>query len=337
MTLEKPGAPPAAIGTSAVPGKWKLAIQLLSRSSPVLSLLLLIVLLALIAPEFFSWSNFVNISRQSAAMGILAIGQTLVIILAGIDLSVGSIMAFSGCLIAVAATQWGVHPYAAVLLGILGGVAIGVLNGAVIAKARIQDFIATLGSMTTVAGLALLVRDGLPISGIPDRILRLGSGKIFGIPVEFIVFLIMAVLGWIILNMTTLGRNALAIGGNLEAAKVSGIRVDRTRIIVYGFSGLCAAVASIVMIGRLNSANALMGSGMELLSIAAVVLGGTSLAGGAGGIGGTIIGVFTMGVLSNGLDLLNISAFWQRVILGLVIIGVVTLDTWRRRRTSRAL
>jgi ribose transport system permease protein len=297
--------------------------------------LILIIFLAIVSPQFFSVSNFSNIARQSSAMGILAIGQTLVIIMAGIDLSVGSIMALSGCLIAVSSTQWGVSPFLAILLGVAGGVAVGMMNGAIITKAKIQDFIATLGALTTIAGLALLVTNGLPISGIPKAVLSLGSGRIAGVPVELIVFLLVAFMGWIILNYTTLGRDTLAIGGNMEAARVSGIKVDFTKIIVYSFSGFCAAIASIVMIGRLNSANALMGGGMELLAIAAVVLGGTSLAGGAGGIGGTIIGVFTMGILSNGLDLLNISAFWQKVILGLVIIGVVTLDTWRRRRVQK--
>lgn len=314
----------------------KVLSALISKGSPILSLLILVVLLSALNENFFTFSNFMNIARQSAAMGILAIGQTLVIIIAGIDLSVGSIMAFSGCLIAVLSTKSGMDPYLAVLIGIAGGTLVGLVNGLIITKAKIQDFIATLGAMTTVAGLALLVSDGLPIAGIPKQVLSLGSGKIGPIPIELIVFLLVAFVGWIILNHTTLGRNAIAIGGNREAAKVSGIPVSRTRIIIYGFSGLCCAIASIVMIGRLNSANALMGNGMELMSIAAVVLGGTSLAGGFGSIGGTVIGVFTMGVLSNGLDLMNISAFWQKVVLGLVIIGVVTLDTWRRRRAARS-
>lgn len=315
--------------------KLRVIVNLISRSSPIFSLLILVIFLSLVSPQFFSIDNFSNIARQSAAMGILAIGQTLVIIMAGIDLSVGSIMAFSGCLIAVSSTQWGISPFWAVFMGIVGGAAVGLINGAIITKAKIQDFIATLGALTTIAGLALLVSEGLPISGIPESILSLGSGRIAGIPLELIVFLLVAAIGWVILNHTTLGRNTLAIGGNMEAARVSGIRVDYSKILIYGFSGFCAALASIVMIGRLNSANALMGGGMELLAIAAVVLGGTSLAGGSGGIGGTIIGVFTMGVLSNGLDLLNISPFWQKVVLGLVIIGVVTLDTWRRRRAQR--
>jgi len=309
--------------------------SLMERSSPVFTLIILIVYLSFASPDFFKVSNFFNIARQSAAVGMLAIGQTLVIIVSGIDLSVGSIMALSGSLIAVTSTQFDFSPVLAVSIGILVGTLVGILNGLIIAKAKIQDFICTLGSLTTVQGIALLVTGGLPISGIPEPLLVIGSGRIHNIPLAVFAFLFLTIIGWVILNKTTVGRNSLAIGGNVEAAKVSGIAVDRTKIIVYGFSGFCCAMASIVMIGRLNSANALMGGGMELLAIAAVVLGGTSLAGGAGSIGGTIIGVITMGVLSNGLDLMNISAFWQKVILGLVIIGVVTFDTWRRKLQSK--
>ena len=309
----------------------------IGKSSPVFTLLLLIIFVSVMVPEFFTLSNFMNIGRQTAVIGILAIGQTLVIIARGIDLSVGSLMAFCGCLIAVATTQWGVPPFLALLIGIVSGTLVGVIQGLIITKTGIQDFIATLGGLTAIAGLALLVSDGLPISGIPDDILNLSSSRIFGfIPMEFVMFLLIAFIGWIILNHTTLGRNAIAVGGNLEAARISGINVDLTKIAVYSFSGFCCAFSSIVMIGRLNSANALMGSGMELMAIAAVVLGGTSLIGGSGTIVGTLIGVFTIGTLNNGLDLLNVSAFWQQVILGTVIVGVVALDTWRRKKLGES-
>ncbi|MGE5604370.1 MAG: ABC transporter permease [Bacteroidota bacterium] len=316
--------------------KTNLWSSFFEKSSPLFTLLILIGYMSFASPSFFSVSNFVNIIRQSTVVGTMAIGQTLIIILAGIDLSVGAVMAFSGCLIAVASTQWHFHPLLALFLGILAGIAVGLTNGIIITKAKIQDFIATLGSLTAIQGVALLISAGLPISGIPDGLLVVGSERFLGIPISVFIFILITVTGWLILNHTTLGRNTLAIGGNLEAAKVSGIQVNFTKIIIYGFSGLCCAIASLVMIGRLNSANALMGDGLELQSIAAVVLGGTSISGGAGSIGGTIIGVVTMGVLNNGLDLLNISAFWQRVILGLVIIGVVTLDTWRRNRIKNS-
>jgi ribose/xylose/arabinose/galactoside ABC-type transport system permease subunit len=304
----------------------------INKVSPILPLIILIVYLAIASREFFSVDNFLNIAKQSSVMGILAIGQTLVIIIAGIDLAVGSVMALTGCLIAVAIMSFGMPPLVAVIFGIVIGIVTGTLIGLVITKAKVQDFIATLGFLTAVGGVALLLTDGLPISGLPEGLLFIGDGTVYGIPIAFVVFLLVALLGGVILNKTIFGRNIYAIGGNREAAWVSGINVDFTKILVYAFSGFCASIASIVMLGRINSANALMGDGMELLSISAVVLGGTSLFGGTGSIAGTIIGVITMGVLSNGLDFLDISAFWQKVILGLVIIGVVAMDTLRRKK-----
>ncbi|MGH2670468.1 MAG: ABC transporter permease, partial [bacterium] len=167
---------------------------------------------------------------------------------------------------------------------------------------------------------------------LPRELIWLGSGGILGIPVPAIVALAAAILGWFLLQHTRLGRSALAVGGNREAARVSGINVDRTKITAYAFSGLMAGIGGLVLTGRLNSANALMGEGMELQSIGAVVLGGTNLFGGEGTVVGTVIGALIMGVLGNGLNLLNVSAFWQRVIMGLVIITVVVFDQWRRRR-----
>lgn len=306
----------------------------LKKSSPVFMLLIMIIIMTVLSDKFFRFSNFVNIIRQSAAIGIIAIGQCLVIIGGGIDLSVGSIMAFSGCIMAVGATQWQLPPVVALLLGIVSGLAVGLFNGFIITKFKLQDFIATLGTMTAIQGVALLVSDGLPISGIPMSLMYVGSEKVFSIPVSVFVFIFIAIVGYVLLNQTSFGRNIFAIGGNMEASRVSGISIHKTKVGANIFSGFCCAVAGLVMIGRLNSANALMGAEHELTSIAAVVLGGTSINGGAGSIGGTIIGVVTMGVLNNGLDLLNISAFWQKVVLGLVIIVVVTMDTWRREKLA---
>jgi len=311
--------------------KKKTMMHYVNKISPIIPLLILIVYMAIANREFFTLNNFLNISKQSSVMGILAIGQTMVIIAAGIDLAVGSVMALTGCIIAVAIINGGVNPVVAVMIGIVGGILTGSLIGLIITKLKVQDFIATLGSLTAIQGFALLTSGGLPISGLPEGLLFIGNGSIARIPISFLVFVAVAIIGWVILRHTTFGRNVNALGGNREAAWVSGINVNRTKLLVYAFSGFCASIASVVMLGRLNSANALMGEGMELLSISAVVLGGTSLFGGAGSIGGTIIGVITMGTLSNGLNFLDISAFWQKVILGLVIISVVALDTFRRK------
>ena len=302
------------------------------KLSPIFILILLAGYMSLANENFLSASNFVNIIRQSSVLGILAIGQTLVILTAGIDLSVGSTMALSGSIMAVLSTQFGFPPVLAVLVSILVGTFVGFLNGIIITKLKIQPFIATLGILTVGEGMALLVTDGLPISGITEVLLVLGSGTVWGIPISVFVFIAIALMGIIILRQTTLGRNIVAVGGNEEASRTSGIKVDRTKITVYCIAGFCCAIASIVMVGRLNSANALMGSGFELLAITAVALGGTSLAGGVGGVGGTIIGIVTIGVLNNGLDLLNTTPFWQKVILGFMIIAVVALDSWRSRK-----
>lgn len=305
---------------------------LVQRFSPVFILLILIIIMSFSNENFFSLSNFINIIKQSSVLGIIAMGMTLVILTSGIDLSVGSMMALSGCVMATSATQWNLHPVLAVLLGLVVGTVMGIVNGAIITKGKIQAFIATLGMMTAAEGIALLNTDGLPISRIPESMLVVGSGSINKIPYSVFVFIAIAILAWVILNKTTLGRNIVAIGGNTEAARTSGIRVDRTAIIVYGLTGLFCAIAAFVLIGRLNSANALMGAGTELLAITAVALGGTSLAGGVGSISGTIIGVVTIGVLNNGLDLMNITVFWQKIILGIMIVAVILLDSWRKRK-----
>lgn len=307
-------------------------IYTFQKLSPVFILILLAAYMSFANENFLSASNFVNIIRQSSVLGIIAIGQTLVILTAGIDLSVGSTMALSGCIMAVLSTQFGFPPALAVIASFFIGTFVGVLNGLIITKLKIQPFIATLGILTVGEGIALLVTDGLPISGITDELLVLGSGNVWGIPISVFVFIAIALMGIIILRSTTLGRNIVAIGGNEEASRTSGIKVDRTKIVVYALAGFCCSVAGFVMVGRLNSANALMGGGVELLAITAVALGGTSLSGGIGGVGGTIIGIVTIGVLNNGLDLLNTTPFWQKVILGIMIIAVVALDSWRSRK-----
>ena len=304
----------------------------LQKFSSVLILVVLVVIMATANGNFFSGSNFINILRQSATLGIMAVGETLVILLAGIDLSVGNVMAICGCSMAVASAQLNLPPGVAILLGVLLGIILGILNGVIITKGKIQPFIATLGMMTACQGGALLITDGLPISGMPDSMLTVGSGTFIGIPVSIILWLVVVIFGWILLNRFRFGRNIMAIGGNVDASRASGIRTDFIQIVTYGISGLCCALSSLVLIGRLNSASGLMGGGYELNCVTAVALGGTSLAGGKGGIVGTLIGTITIGVLNNGLDLMNVTSFWQDVILGVMIILVVMLDSFRSRR-----
>ena len=325
--------------------------QLLFRGGPLIALLVLVAILGFASEHFFSIDNFLNIARQSSFTAIVAVGQTVVIITGGIDLSIAAIAALSASVTAVLLTQaveiggiaiGPMHPAIAIPIGILVGIVAGLLNGWTIARFKIPDFVATLGTMTIFRGVALLVTDGLPVPSfntaaeLPRALLWLGGGDIAGIPASALIALLAGALGWYVLRYTTFGRSVYAVGGNRQAALVSGISIERTKIIAYGFSGLMAAIAGLVMMGRLNSANALMAEGEELRSIAAVVIGGTNLFGGEGGVIGSLLGAIIIGVLGNGLNLLNVSPFWQRIAQGLVIILVVVFDQWRRRRIQRS-
>ncbi len=309
------------------------------RGGALVILLVLIGVFALLSDHFLTVDNGVNILRQYSVPAILAVGQTLVIVSAGIDLSVASTAALSGCVMGVAFAQWGWPEPVALLLGLAAGFAVGAFNGFVITRLRVPDFIATLGAFTGVRGIALLVTAGLPVPDytrsvegrtIPSSVSTLGADSVFGIPLIAIVAAVCAVVGWFILSRTKLGRSAYAIGGNREAARVSGIRVGRVKLWIYIVSGLMAAIGGFMLTGRQDSANALMGEGMELQSIAAVVVGGTNLFGGDGTIGGTMIGVLIIGVLSNGLNIVGVADFWQRVVSGFIIVAVVAIDQWRR-------
>lgn len=326
---------------------WKATVGLIGRrvivrGGPVIVLILLGIPLAVASPYFLVPSNIANIARQSAITAILGVGQTIVIVAGGIDLSVAAMLALAGSTSAVAVAYWGQDLWVGILFGLAAGTLVGFINGVVITKGHIPDFIATLGTLSTARGVALLLTGGLPVPShisattlkayLPPEIVWLGSGDIMGIPTAALAAIGVGIVGWFVLNHTTLGRAAFAIGGNREAAAVSGINVDRNKIAIYSLMGLMAGFAGIVMTGRLNSANALMADGMELQSIAAVVIGGTNLYGGEGGVFGTLIGAVIMGMIGNGLDLVNVEAFWQRVVTGLIIVGVVVFDQWRRRR-----
>ena len=280
------------------------------RGGALLILLALVVFFAIASEDFLTINNLLNILRQYSVPLILAVGQTIVIVSRGIDLSVASCAALSGSIMGVAFAHWGWPEPLALALGVAAGFAVGAFNGFVITKWNVPDFIATLGTFTAVRGIALLITDGLPVPdfdkvqegrGIPESASTLGSDTIGRIPLIAIVALVCVLIGALILNRTRLGRSAYAIGGNPDAARMSGIRVERSKMKIYIVSGLLASVAGFLLMGRQGSANALMGEGMELQSIAAVVIGGTNLFGGEGKISGTVIGMFVIGVLSNGL------------------------------------
>jgi ribose transport system permease protein len=306
---------------------------------------LLVVAFFIATPDFLTVNNTLNILRQYSVPAILAVGQTIVIVSAGIDLSVASTAALSGSLMGVAFAHWGWPEPAALLLGLGAGFAVGAFNGFVITRWKVPDFVATLGTLAAVRGVALLVTGGLPVPDyeravegrtIPASVSTLGAESVVRVPLIAFVAAACAIAGWFLLSRTKLGRAAYAIGGNREAARASGIRVKRSKWWIYVISGLMAAIAGFMLTGRQASANALMADGMELQSIAAVVIGGTNLFGGEGGVGGTMIGILIIGVLANGLNILGVAEFWQQVVNGLVIVVVVAIDQWRRRAARGA-
>jgi ribose/xylose/arabinose/galactoside ABC-type transport system permease subunit len=311
------------------------------RGGALIILVALVIGFTIATPNFFTEDNLLNILRQYSVPMILAVGQTIVIVSRGIDLSVASTSALSGSLMGVAFAHWGWPEPAALALGLAAGFAVGAFNGFVITKWHVPDFIATLGTFSAVRGIALLITDGLPVPDfakaeegrtVPESVNTLGSESLLGIPLIAVVALACVLVGGFILGRTTLGRAAYAIGGNTEAARVSGIRVERSKVWIYVISGLFAAVAGFMLTGRQGSANALMGDGMELQSIAAVVIGGTNLFGGEGRVSGTVIGILVIAVIGNGLQILGVAEFWQRVVNGLIIVAVVAIDQWRRRQ-----
>ncbi len=315
------------------------------RGGALIILFILVVAFAIVTPDFLTVNNLINILRQYSVLMILAVGQTLVIVSRGIDLSVASNAALSGSVMGVAYAYWAWPEPASLLVGLAAGVAVGAFNGFVITRLDVPDFIATLGTFVAVRGIALLVTDGLPVPDferavegrtLPGTISTLGVDSVLGMPLIAVVAVICALIGGFILSRTRLGRSAYAIGGNTEAARMSGIKVERSKMWIYVISGLLAAVGGFMLTGRQASANALMGEGLELQSIAAVVIGGTNLFGGEGRMSGTVIGVLIIGVLSNGLSIAGVAEFWQRVVNGLIIVAVVALDQWRRRAARAA-
>nr|WP_225882021.1 substrate-binding domain-containing protein [Streptomyces aureocirculatus] len=294
------------------------------------ALVVLVVAMSLLSGDFLTTQNLLNVGVQAAVTAILAFGVTFVIVAAGIDLSVGSVAALSATVLAWTAAKEGVPVWLAVLLAIATGIACGLVNGALVAYGKLPPFIATLAMLSIGRGLSLVISQGSPIP-FPDSVSRVGDTLGGWLPVPVIVMVVMGVVTAVILSRTYIGRSMYAIGGNEEAARLSGLRVKRQKIVIYALSGLFAAVAGIVLASRLVSAQPQAAQGYELDAIAAVVIGGASLAGGVGKASGTLIGALILAVLRNGLNLLSVSAFWQQVVIGVVIALAVLLDTLRRK------
>lgn len=292
------------------------------------------LIISLITPQFLTISNLTIIVTQVSINALLAFGVTFVIITGGIDLSLGSIVAVSGVTSAMLAHPDSYPVLIPIIMGLLAGLLMGAFNGFIITKSKIAPFIVTLGTMTIGRGLALILSDGRPVSNLSDSFNYLGSGTVLGIPVLILIFILVFALCAIILSKTILGRYIYAIGGNEQAARASGINIDRVKLSVYSISGLLAGLAGILLASRITTGQPNAGAGFELDAIAAVVIGGTSTAGGRGTMAGTLIGVLLIGVINNGLDLLNVTSYYQQVVMGIIIIGAVVLDSLNQKSTS---
>ncbi|MFD3590483.1 substrate-binding domain-containing protein [Streptomyces sp. NPDC058683] len=304
--------------------------RLLLDNGALTALIVLVIAMAALSGDFLTTDNLLNVGVQAAVTAILAFGATFVIVAAGIDLSVGSVAALSATMLAWSATSHGVPVFLAVLLAVATGIAAGLVNGFLIAYGKLPPFIATLAMLSVARGLSLVISDGSPIA-FPDSVSHLGDTLGGWLPVPVLVMVLMGLIAAFVLGRTYIGRSMYAIGGNEEAARLSGLRVNKQKLAIYALSGLFAAVAGIVLASRLSSAQPQAANGYELDAIAAVVIGGASLAGGTGKASGTLIGALILAVLRNGLNLLNVSAFWQQVVIGVVIALAVLLDTVRRK------
>ena len=311
--------------------------EFLSKFGSLFGLVSLVIILSFLNSQFLTLNNFMNIANQTSINALLALGVLLPILTAGIDLSIGAILAISIMTMGVVTVNFGMNPFVGILVCLAVGGTFGLINGLLLTKLRLpHPFISTLGTMNIARGLALIITGAAPIAGFPVLIQYFGSGNIAGtVPFSFILVIFMAILLHIFLNRTTIGRYIYAIGGNKEAARLSGINVDKVLIIVYVLSGLMAGLAGLVMVGRVNSAFPLAGMGYELDAIAAVIIGGASLFGGVGTVWGTLIGALIIAVLRNGLNLIGVPADLQLAFIGFVIIAAVYVDVLRQRPSEK--
>jgi len=322
----------AAAPRQAGAGARSHALLLSARQfGTVIGLVVLCATLWILTPHFLTVSNLLNVAEQTSINAVVAVGMTFVIVSAGIDLSVGSIVALSG--VVLGTTLQAGQPLAIALpLTLVAGLACGLANGALISWGRLPPFIVTLGTMSIARGAALLVTEGRPISGFEPSFRALATGRIGFVPAPVVGMAVIYLTAHFVLTRTTFGRYVYAIGGNEEATRLSGVSVRFHKTMIYGVSGLTSAMAAVILTARLNSAQPIAGMMYELDAIAATVIGGTSLMGGDGTLAGTLVGALIMGVLRNGLNLLGVSSFLQQIVIGAVIVVAVLLDTILKRR-----
>jgi ribose/xylose/arabinose/galactoside ABC-type transport system permease subunit len=301
--------------------------KILTKYGIYIAFAALFIILSVSSESFLTTINMINILRQVSIIGIVAIGMSFVVITGGIDLSVGSIMALSAVVAAsFAQVDSNYSIIIPIIAGLTVGLACGLINGALVAKWKVAPFIATLGMMTAARGLAMVYTDGRPVIGLSSTYNNIGSGYILGLPIPVIALIVIVLIGVFLLNYTVFGRHVLATGGNEQSAKLSGIDVTSVKIGVYAIAGLLAGIGGMILSSRIMSGSPVLGQGYELDAIAAVVIGGTSLFGGVGSIIGTVVGVLIIGVMNNGLDLLNVSSYYQQILKGAIIVIAVLLD-----------
>ncbi len=300
----------------------------------VLLMILFIIVLSIIKPNYASRQNLINILRQVSINGLIAIGMTFVIISGGIDLSVGSIAGVGGIVGALLAQGQSANPAVAIIVGCLVGILLGLINGIIIAYVGVPPFIECLGMMSVARGIAYLLTNAHPVNGLCSGFLAIGKGYFCGIPIPVIIMIVLFLIALFVLYKTKFGRYIYAIGGNEEAALVSGLKVKVIKVSVYAIIGFCSALAGMILTARVGSGLAVSGEGYEMDAIAAVVIGGASLNGGEGSLWGTALGILLLGIINNGLDMLSVSSYWQLVIKGIIIVLSVTLDIQTKKHAK---
>lgn len=308
----------------------KSAASYIQDLGALIALVLLVVVIGIISPEFRTVGNFLSLLRQSSINGLIAFGMTCVILTGGIDLSVGSVLALSTA-IGAGMIAGGIPVGVALIAAVIIGTVFGVISGVLVTKGRLQPFIATLITMTVFRGLTMIYMDGKPISGLGNSFLLkfVGKGTVLGIPFPVIMFIVIFAVFMFLLEKTTFGRRIYATGSNWKAAKLAGVNIDKTKLTAYAISGCMSALAGLILLSRLGSAQPTLGEGYELDAIASVALGGTSMNGGRGRIWGTFVGVLIIAVLNNGLNILGVSSYYQDVVKGIVILIAVLSDRKR--------
>ena len=307
----------------------------LSKIFVYLVLVVIILFFTVTTDTFLTSKNILNICRQISMIGICSVGMTMVLLTGGIDISVGSIIALVGVVAAKLIGEAGMAIFPAMVIGVVVGAICGLINGIMVAEFDVPALITTLAMQTMARGAAYILTSGIPIYGLPEEIKTLGQGYFFKIPIPVIIMALIFLFGWWLLEQTRFGRYTYAIGGNQEVARLSGINVLKMKIFIYTLSGLFAGLSGVIMLSRINSGQPATSSGFEMDVITGAVLGGISVAGGEGKLVNVIAGVLIMGMLSNGMTLMNLDEYWQWVVKGIVLLLAVTFDNMQRKRNAK--